>query len=111
MNRTIAIGLSLLLLAACTAAPVYRDGIYQGTARGHNGNIVVQVTIADDQISDVAILEHNETQNQAFLVLDILPQIVETQSTDVDIIAGATVTGEALLEAVDQALAEAKQQS
>lgn len=86
----------------------YTDGTYEATVEGRNAPITVEVTITDGEIADVAVLEHEETEDLAEPALEEVPAaIVENNSTDVEVVSGATVTSEAIMAAVDEALLEA----
>lgn len=76
-----------------------------GTADGHNGPLTVAVTMDGDTITDVVVTDHSETEGLADPALsDVTAAIVETNSTDVDTVSGATVTSNAIIQAVDNAL-------
>ena len=101
-----------LLIAGCTSnaakvsAPV--NGTYEGTARGMQGPITVQVTVADARIASVGILSSKETPNIAKVALERLPaRIVETQSLKIDAVAGATVASNGIKNAVADAAKKA----
>ena len=73
---------------------------------GHNGPMTVDVTIDGDTITGVRVVEHEETEGLADPALtDIPAAIVSANSTDVDVVSGVTVTSDAIIEAVEQALA------
>lgn len=56
-------------------------------------------------ISKVEIGENKETEGIGTLAIDALPQkIIDAQSVEVDVVAGATITSQAILEAVKKAL-------
>lgn len=83
----------------------YTDGTYTGEAQGRNDIIRVSVTVTDGQISDVEVTEQDETPEYAGPALEQMPDlIVDNNSTDVDAISGATITSDAIKEAVDNAL-------
>ena len=85
----------------------YKDGTYQGTATGFGGDITVEVTIADGKITDVEILSA-EKEDGAYLTMakDIIPEILDAQSADVDTISGATFSSTGIKNATAQALAK-----
>lgn len=86
----------------------YTDGTYEGSVEGHNGPLSVEVTVTDGDITEVVVLEHEETEGLADPALEDVPAaIVENNSTEVDTVSGATVTSEAVMAAVDNALLEA----
>lgn len=81
------------------------DGTYEGTAEGHNGPVTVEVTLTDGQISDVVVLEHEETEGASDPAIEGIPEaIVENKSTKVDIISGVTYSSNAIMAAVENAL-------
>ena len=83
----------------------YKDGTYQGTATGFGGDITVEVTIADGKIADVEILSADK-EDSAYLTMakDIIPEIIDAQSADVDTISGATFSSTGIKNATAQAL-------
>lgn len=90
------------------ADATYEDGTHTGTAEGRNGPVEVEVTVTDGAITDVTILEHSESEDISDPAIEEVPQaIVENNSTDVDVASGATVTSEAIMNAVDNALEDA----
>jgi uncharacterized protein with FMN-binding domain len=83
----------------------YEDGVYAGSAQGFGGKLVVDVTISDGKISDVAVRPHQETPAVAGPAIEALAKtIVEKQSANVEVITGATVSSKALMAAVEEAL-------
>lgn len=113
MKNKLVISFVLLLLAGimigCGADTPWEDGTYQATAEGYNDDIVLEVVISGGEITQINIIEHSETPGIADSAFDaIIPAIIESQSTDVDIVSGATLTCDAVIEAVDRALEEAE---
>jgi len=78
------------------------DGVYYGEYK--NGIVLarVEVTIRDHVIVDIEILEHRNGRGQAaeYIVNDVM----ETQSTDVDVVSGATYSSTTILKAIENAL-------
>ncbi|MDW8802212.1 4Fe-4S binding protein [Clostridium sp. A1-XYC3] len=92
-----------------TEGKKYKDGTYEGTGRGYRPNLKVSVTIKNDKITDVQILSNNETPRYTTIPFDTIPkEIIDSQSTDVDTISGATRTSNGIMEAVEDALSQAK---
>ncbi|OWZ85047.1 flavocytochrome c [Natranaerobius trueperi] len=86
----------------------FEDGTYTGSSYGHNADIEVEVTVEDEEISDIEVLSHKETEiltDPAFE--EIIPAIIENNNTNVDTISGATLTSSGLIGAVEAALEEA----
>lgn len=85
----------------------YKDGTYTGSAYGKNSDIKVSVTVKSGKISNIEILSSNESKGKQ--VFDVVPKaIIDNQSTKVDAVSGATLTSKAVMEAVNNALNEAK---
>lgn len=79
--------------------------VYEGTAKGHNGDIKVAVTIEGREITDLELVEHEETDGHWEDAFDTIKNhLLEHQDLDVDAVAGATVTSDALVEAIKDAL-------
>lgn len=83
---------------------------YIGEGTGKGGTpIKVKVTMDGDTIVNIEVLEHSETagiSDKAFE--DVIADILEKQTTDVDIASGATLTSNGIIEAVADALAQVK---
>ncbi|MDI9412740.1 MAG: FMN-binding protein, partial [Bacillota bacterium] len=80
------------------------DGVYQGSAKGFGGDLVIEVTIKSGEITELEIVESKETPfiaEGAFKRL--IPAIIEAQGP-VDMISGATVTSNAVMEALENAI-------
>lgn len=92
-------------LGAKVRAATYNDGTYEATVDAAHGPLSVEVTVADGVISDVVVTEHSETEGLTDpAVTDLPAEMVETNSTDVDVVSGATLTSKAVKSAVDEAL-------
>jgi len=86
-----------------------KDGIYQGEATGYRPGLMVEVAVENGSVSSIQILEHHELNSRYYTrPLQEIPQsIIDSQSLDVDTIAGATKTSVGVLNAVNDALTEA----
>ena len=93
------------------ADPVYKDGTYTGDGQGFGGNIQVQITIADDTLTDIQVVSA-EKEDSAYLSQGkaVIDRILEAQSTDVDTVSGATFSSTGILMAVEDALGKAENQ-
>lgn len=88
---------------------VFTDGTYTGVADAFGPDLTVSVTIKDSIITDIEIVSHNE-RNQRYFgppMRDVPAEIIEKQSLDVDIVAGATYTSVGIINAVYDALSKA----
>ena len=94
-----------------TADQVYKDGTYTGDGQGFSGNIQVQITIADDTLTDIQVVSA-EKEDSAYLSQGkaVIDRILEAQSTDVDTVSGATFSSTGILMAVEDALGKAENQ-
>lgn len=80
-------------------------GTLQGSAQGYGGEVTVTVTVDGDDIVSVEAVGEKETQGVGSKAIEELPdKIEEKDSTDVEGVSGATVTSNAIKEAVDKAL-------
>jgi len=87
---------------------MYTPGTYTGKGAGINGEIEVEVTVAENEITNIKVLSHNETPGVSDLALSDVPaNIVEHQSLGIDAIAGATYSSEGIIEAAANALSQA----
>ena len=109
----IAFLVSFAVLAGCVClynyvnAPVPGE-VFTGSAKGMFCDIVAEVTVADGKIVDVKLTGEGETPELGGVVLAELPaKILAAQSSNVDGMAGATITTNAARDAVTQALIQA----
>jgi len=92
---------------AVRKAEGFKDGVYTGTAEGFGGPVKVEVTVANGAISQVVVLENDETPFIAENAIKQVPEaIVASQSWEVDVVSGATYTSKAIMAAVEAALTE-----
>ena len=90
---------------AASRGPYATDGVFEGSARGYGGMVTMRVVIAGGYIETVEIVDAS-SEDQAWLDMTVgLPKrIVEAQSTDVDIVSGATYTSVGMLNGTTEAL-------
>lgn len=113
MKRVISLLLAMLMIFSLVACgkkdPIYKAGTYKATATGYNKEkpVEVEVVLSDQKIESVKVLKHGETEGIGTVAVEKLPgQIVEKQTAEIDGIASATKTSNAILEAVKTILAE-----
>lgn len=87
----------------------YKDGSYEGTATGFGGDITVKVTVDGGKITAVDIVSA-EKEDGAYLTMaeDIIPKIIDAQTSEVDTISGATFSSTGIKNATAQALESAQ---
>ena len=98
--------------AAASADGTYADGTYTGeSVRIRWGDVQVQAVIENGALTEVAWLalptdrESERINNQATPIL--AQEAIESQSAEVDVISGATMTSEAFMQSLDSALEQA----
>ena len=84
-------------------------GTYTGTAKGFGGDVTVTITVDDSAITDVTAEGAAETEGVGSNAIEQLPAaIMEAQSAEVDVIAGCTITSDAVISAAKAAIAKAQ---
>ena len=88
----------------------YKDGTYVGEAQGYRKHLKVQVTLDGGYITGVEVVEHYEKGEEYYEapIQQIPEAIIEKQSTDVDIVSGATLTSKGIIDAAKAALEQAQ---
>ncbi|HBV68718.1 MAG TPA: flavocytochrome c [Clostridiales bacterium] len=87
---------------------LYNVGTYTGTGKGINGDVLLDVTFSADAITDIAVKEHNETKGISDPAFKKIPTaIIENQSLQIDTVSGCTISSNAILEAVADAVTQA----
>ena len=96
----------IISTTACTSTTGSKDTVtLTGVAKGFGGNVTVNVTKQGDKIIAVDITEQNESEGIATPALEQIPAaIVKANTTEVDTVSGATVTSNAIINAVNNAL-------
>lgn len=84
-----------------------RDGTFIGKGNGRNGPLEVSITVKDGQIVDAEITKDAETPNIADNAKkEIIERFLKDGSTVMlDAVSGATITSNAILDALDEAVA------
>ncbi|MEW4412208.1 flavocytochrome c [Clostridium sp. AN503] len=95
--------------AAPEAQGNYKDGVYEGTGKGNNGDIKVEVKVEGGNITAITLKEHGETEGiYEAAEKNVVADIIKTQNAEVDAVSGATNTSNGIMEAVANALKDAK---
>ena len=86
----------------------YPPGVYEGEGQGYRGPITVRLQMSPAGIEDIAIVSHSEPAYPGTAAMEeLLDLVLETGSTDLDAVSGATFSGRGFLEAVEDALGKA----
>lgn len=86
------------------------DGTYRGSSTGFNNlTVSLDVVVEDGLITNIIVYEYGATSPQRGVDFeaagyDVVIDIINAQSTDVDTISGATYTTNGIIEAVEDAL-------
>lgn len=91
----------------------YNEGVYSSEIILHNNPVSVQVTVSKSEITDISLLNMDETQAVFYPLFqqslnEIANEIIEKQSTNIVLSNDKSTTGGILLKAVNSALEKAK---
>ena len=79
------------------------NGVYVGKAYGYNSMITVSTTVQDGRIVEIELVDVDD--KRPFDAASVIPQrIKDGQRLDVDAVTGATVTSDAIINAMKQGL-------
>lgn len=106
MKKLLSIILSCAMLCLCGTASAQE---YSATADGFGGPVTVTLTVEDGMITAVSAVGEKESSPAIGTDLSgLAEQILAAQGTEIDGVAGATVTGNAVISAAKAALAQAE---
>lgn len=91
-----------------TTSISYKDGTFTGTGTNQYGTVSVQVTIQSHKITSVKIT-NVQTHYPEQAITSLPNEVIAQQSSNVDIVSGATGSSEDFINAVSQALQNAQQ--
>ncbi len=110
----LAVCLSGCKSAVVTGGPVdgsrLADGVFRGDCKAGPNKAVVEVTIRDQNITQVKLLQSDAWKGHKADAV-IPGRIVEEQSTSVDAVSGATNTSNVIMNAVEAALVVSREQA
>ena len=87
---------------------LYTAGTYTGVGTGINGDVTVTMTFTDNDITEVTINADSETPEiGGAAAKELVEQIFTAQGADIDGVAGATITSEAVKEAAAKCISAA----
>ena len=91
-----------------SAENTFVAGTYEGTAKGFGGEIKATIKLSDSKIEEIVVVGDKETPTIGGVAIESMPQdMLAKQIVNVDIVSGATVSSNAILEAVTAAFASA----
>lgn len=82
------------------------ENVFEGQSNnGFGGRVRIQVVVEDGQMTDIQIVEQTETVGIGVEALhEMAEKALENQSAELDIVSGASVSSEAFIEALKQAM-------
>lgn len=90
----------------------FRSGTYAGEATGYAGPVTVEVTVSEDSIISIDAVYDSESENVGQIAIPkLIDQIIDSNGSNIDVISGATYSSKGLLDAVDDALRQAVEDS
>lgn len=94
-------------LGTVKEAASYKDGTYTGSAQGFVGPITVKVTVSGGKLSAITVT--SSTDNEPYLsnAKAVINKMLSSQSTNVDVVSGATYSSNGIIGAVRNALSKA----
>ncbi|MCL1992855.1 MAG: FMN-binding protein [Spirochaetes bacterium] len=109
MKKFVFIGLMVAFVASMAFAQQrFNSGTFTATAQGYAGAMTISVTFNATNIVAINVVSHSDTPAFANMVWNnLIPAIISAQSTNVDVISGATLTSRGLLQAVENAMGQA----
>ncbi|AHM57451.1 putative electron transport protein YccM [Peptoclostridium acidaminophilum DSM 3953] len=86
------------------------DGTYTGEGYGFKGSTVAQVTVKDQMITSIEVTQTRDDKPWFDRANSEIPErIIQSQSTDIDVVSGATYSSIGIKDAVKNALENARQ--
>ena len=95
--------------ASNTAMPAgsMKDGVYTGSGMGYNDNITVRVTVQNGAIANIEILDADDDEPYFTNAQAVIARMLSKQTTQVDVVTGATYSSKGIMAAVSDALRKA----
>lgn len=82
-----------------------KDGTYKGSANGYGGKVTVNVTVSKKTMTAIDIVSApGETDSFFQRTKGVIDEMLTAQSTDVDVVSGATYSSNGIIGAVKNAL-------
>ena len=82
-----------------------KDGTYKGSANGYGGKVTVNVTVSKKTMTAIDIVSApGETDSFFSRAKGVIDEMITAQSTDVDVVSGATYSSNGIIGAVKNAL-------
>ena len=92
----------------------YKNGNYTGSvADAYYGNVEVAITVSGGKLTAVKFLQTPDTHSTSIVINQqampyLQQEAIQAQSSNVQVISGATYTSQAFIQSLDSAIAQAK---
>lgn len=100
-----------MLLTGCgqkNAEAKYQAGTVEASSAGFGGNLNLSVAFTEEKIEKIEVASNQETPEIGGAALEkLIAAALEAQSSEIDAVAGATITSNAFKKALDSAIAQA----
>lgn len=112
MKKILILSFVILSLVACSNSSQEENlsnndaELYTITTDGYGGEVYVTLKVNNNnKIIDIVAQGPNETENIGSIALEqIANEILNAKTTDVDVISGATITSNAVIDGVNRAI-------
>lgn len=99
--------------SSASSSSTYKDGTYTGSVEdAYYGNVQVSVTISGGRITNVDFLQYPDTHQTSVIINQqampyLKQEAIQSQSSNVQLISGATFTSQAFVQSLQSALNKA----
>ena len=120
IKKTLVVMLAMLLvfsLAACQPKDTgdktgevnqeLVNAVIEAEAPGKGGMVKLEVTFENSEIRDIKVLESKESDYTDPVIEALAKEIIDTNSTEIDVVSGATLTSYAIINGVKNAVEKA----
>ncbi len=94
--------------ASASNIDTYQKGavVKKGSAEGYKSDVDVDVIVKGDEIIDVVVTKHADTNSFFDKSSALIDDIIQEQTTEVDTVSGATKSSEGIIGAIEDALSK-----
>jgi fumarate reductase flavoprotein subunit len=87
---------------------MFTAGSYEASAEGYGGPLTLNTTFTADEIEAIEVVESSETADIGGAAIENLSEeVVNNQTLAIEAVSGATITSEAFIEAIENAVEQA----
>lgn len=109
ISLLLAMSMMVSIVGCSSGKSEFTSGKFEGTGKGLHGDIKVEVELDKGIIKNIAVVEQSENEVLGKAAFEgITEKVIAKNSTDVDTITGSTLTSKGFLEALNNAIGDAK---